>query len=266
MFSGRVVDVETSKPVEGASIVMVKSIPGVPPGAVSLLGGRDDDPDRCRRSVRWSSADQVAERRLSLGARINHPRYSPGNPRRRHRRGDRCTPGRQAFLERSPSRKGGVHGPDLHAGGEAGRRCALSVRELGLEDNRSHQFMNYEEGRTDDEGRFRLRMPKSQAVALTSPPPNRPARGSRMHPISTSGVRTGPPSIRMFGLRPTSAGSCSLGSPALGTDARPRRPADRRPDDQGLCRPGPGRALRHDRGRRNLLAGSAPPCKLLGLR
>ena len=30
-FSGRVVDVETRRPVEGASIVVVRSIPAVPP-------------------------------------------------------------------------------------------------------------------------------------------------------------------------------------------------------------------------------------------
>ena len=43
--------------------------------------------------------------------------------------------------------------------------------------NRSHHFTNDEEGRTDDEGRFRLRMPKSQSVALYVKPPQ-PARAS----------------------------------------------------------------------------------------
>ncbi len=43
--------------------------------------------------------------------------------------------------------------------------------------NRSPHFFNEFEGRTDAEGRFRLRMPKSQAVALYVTPPQ-PARAS----------------------------------------------------------------------------------------
>ncbi len=75
-FSGRVVDVETSKPVEGASIVVVRSIPGVPPGRFPAWVGetmiRTDADGRFRLEF---APDQVAERRLSLALRITHPGY-----------------------------------------------------------------------------------------------------------------------------------------------------------------------------------------------
>ena len=77
-FSGRVVDVDTSKPVEGASIVVVRSIPGVPPGAIPSWVGetmiRTDADGRFRLEF---PPDQVAERRLSLALRIKHPGYIP---------------------------------------------------------------------------------------------------------------------------------------------------------------------------------------------
>ena len=77
-FSGRVVDVETRKPVEGASIVVVRSIPGVPPEALPSWVGetmiRTDADGRFRLEF---PPDQVAERRLSLILRVRHPGYVP---------------------------------------------------------------------------------------------------------------------------------------------------------------------------------------------
>jgi hypothetical protein len=70
-FSGRLVDVETRKPVEGASIVVVRSIPGVPPEAIPSWVGetkiRTASDGRFRLEF---PPDQVTERRLFLALRI----------------------------------------------------------------------------------------------------------------------------------------------------------------------------------------------------
>ena len=81
-FSGRVVDVETRKPVEGASIVVVRSIPGVPPEGASPWVGEIDDPDAMptvgsgwsSRPIRWPSGGCPSPSASGI------PATSPGNP------------------------------------------------------------------------------------------------------------------------------------------------------------------------------------------
>jgi AhpC/TSA family len=178
-FSGGVVDVETSKPVEGASIVVVRSIPGVPPGALPSWVGetmiRTDADGRFRLEF---PPDQVAEQRLSLTLRIRHPGYVPRKSLsvalaaviRGVAKGDK------PFFETITLEKGVEYtGQIVTPTGKPAAGVPYQFENWAWMSNRSPQFMNDEEGRTDDEGRFHLRMPKSQSVALYVMPPQ-PAR------------------------------------------------------------------------------------------
>ena len=178
-FSGRVVDVETSKPVEGASIVVVRSIPGVPPGALPSWVGetmiRTDADGRFRLEF---PPDQVAERRLTLALRITHPGYiirkSLGVTLASVIRG--VAKGDKPFFETITLEKGVEYtGEIVTPAGKPAAGVPYRFENWAWGNNRSAHFMNDEEGRTDDEGRLRMRMPKSQAVALYVTPPQ-PAR------------------------------------------------------------------------------------------
>ena len=180
-FSGRVVDVETRKPVEGASIVVVRSIPDVPPEALPSWVGetmiRTDADGRFRLEF---PPDQVAERRLSLTLRIRHPGYIPRKSLsvtlaeviRGVAKGDR------PFFETITLEKGVEYtGQIVTPTGKPAAGVPYQFENWAWGSNRSPHFANDEEGRTDDEGRFHLRMPKSQSVALYVNPPQ-PARAS----------------------------------------------------------------------------------------
>jgi hypothetical protein len=178
-FSGQVVDVETRKSVEAASIVVVRSIPGVPPGALPSWMGetmiRTDADGRFRLEF---SPDQVAERRLSLALRIKHPGYVPrksvGVTLAAVIRG--AAKGDKPFFETITLEKGVEYtGQIVTPTGKPAAGVPYQFENWAWMSNRSPQFMNDEEGRTDDEGRFHLRMPKSQAVAIYITPPQ-PAR------------------------------------------------------------------------------------------
>ncbi len=178
-FSGRVVDVETRKSVEGASIVVVRSIPGVAPEALPSWVGettiRTDADGRFRLEF---PPDQVAEQRLSLALRINHPgfirRKSFGVTLAAVIRG--VAKGDKPFFETITLEKGVEYtGQIVTPAGKPAAGVPYRFENWAWGNNRSRGFTNEDEGRTDDEGRFRLRMPKSHAVALYVTPPQ-PAR------------------------------------------------------------------------------------------
>jgi hypothetical protein len=177
-FSGRVVDVETGKPVAGASIVLLRSIPGVPPAARPSWVGetmiRTDADGRFRLEF---PPDQVAERRLSLAFRVTHPGFIPrkslGVTLDAVIRG--AAKGDKPFFETITVEKGVEYtGQIVTPAGKPASGVLYRFENWAGGNNRSRHFMNDDEGRTDDEGRFRLRMPKSQAVALYVTPPQPP--------------------------------------------------------------------------------------------
>jgi hypothetical protein len=180
-FSGRVVDVETRKPVEGASILVVRSIPGVPPHPLPSWVGetmvRTDADGRFRLEF---PPDQVAERRISLTLQIRHPGYIPrkslGTTLAEVIRG--VAKGDRPFFETITLEKGVEYtGQVVTPLGKPAAGVPYQFENWSWGNNRSPHFNNDDEGRTDDEGRFRLRMPKSQALALYVKPPQ-PARAS----------------------------------------------------------------------------------------
>ena len=107
--------------------------PRLPGRGASHLGGRDDDPDRCRRSVPAG----VPARSGGRAEAVPHPPRQasrlcpPEIPECHARRGDsRRGQGRPPLLRDDHAREGrGVHGADRHARGQAGRRrAAISSR------------------------------------------------------------------------------------------------------------------------------------------
>ncbi len=180
-FTGRVVDLETRKPVEGVSIVVVRSLPGGSSEALPSWAGettiRTDADGRFRLEF---PPGQVAERRLSLILRIRHPEYVPRKSlsvklvdvARGVARGDK------PFFETVTLEKGVEYtGQIATPAGKPAVGVPYRFENWAWGNNRSPQFQNDEEGRTDDDGRFRLRMPKSHSVALYIRPPQ-PARAS----------------------------------------------------------------------------------------
>ncbi len=178
-FSGRVVDVETTKPVEGASIVVVRSIPGVPPEALPSWVGETTIRTAADGQFRLEfPPDQVAEPRLTLSLRIKHPGYIPrkslGVALAAVIRG--VAKGDKPFFETITVEKGVEYtGQIVTPVGKPAAGVPYWFENWARGNNRARDFMNDVEGRTDDEGRFRLRMPKSQALALYITPPQ-PAR------------------------------------------------------------------------------------------
>ena len=180
-FSGQVVDVDNRKRVEGASIVVVGSIPAVPPEG--LLRGGDETKIRTDADGRFRlefTPDQVAEQRLSLTFRIRHSGYVP-----RKSLGDTLAgvilgvaKGDRPFFETIMLEKGVEYtGQIVTPAGKPAAGVPYQFENWAWGSNRSPHFTNDDEGRADDEGRFRQRMPKSQAVALYVYPPQ-PARAS----------------------------------------------------------------------------------------
>ena len=215
-FSGRVIERETGKPVEGAEIILERSIRGSAARTLPAWAGegliRTDAEGKFRLEF---PAEQVAERRLCIAMRIRHPGFI-------WRKSSRVTladlirgqaRGEEPFfanltLERGVEYTGQVVVP--------GGRPAAGIPYV-FENGASGTsrpiplVLDDDEGQTDDGGRIRLRMPKTQALALFVGPPRTAGRDSPLHPISTSGVRTPPPGTRRSGPPPTWAGSCCRG-------------------------------------------------------
>ena len=75
-FPGRVVDVETRKPIAGASVVVERVLPGLPASLIPAWAGESTlTTDSDGRFVLNFPPEQVAERRLSISLRVAHPGY-----------------------------------------------------------------------------------------------------------------------------------------------------------------------------------------------
>lgn len=172
-FEGRVVELDTERPIEGATVTVERSLrgsgEGPPPPWVGRSTLRTDAEGRFAVSV---PPDQVAEPRLSIALNVTHPDFVPRKGIARPLTG--LIRGREAgdrpffasvTLERGLLYSGRVVRPD--------GRPAADVPywfEYWSWSNQSSYFYNDTEGRTDAEGRFRLRMPKTHALAISLTP------------------------------------------------------------------------------------------------
>ena len=171
LFTGKVVDGETSAPVKGASLVVERLLVGVPscdrPAWASEQTLKTDDDGRF---VVKFPAEQVAERRLAISIHVAHPDYI------------RCKSttafslvemllGRQAGekpffdtikLSKGIQYSGQIETPD----GKPASGVPFEIAPFGVDSSSSENFVDDGKGKTDSDGRFRLRMPRSQQIAF----------------------------------------------------------------------------------------------------
>ena len=234
-FSGRVVDVETGKPVAGASVIVERSIRRGSRDAPAL-GRREHDFDRRRRPLPADLPARAGGRppasHRSAGPASRHS--SPGNERqgRVHRHHGRAGQGRRALLRDSPARAGSrVHRPGRDPGGKPVAGIPYSF-ENGARGPIVHStlFMDDTAGQTDDDGRIRLRMPKSHSVALFVGPPQTARARFPLRPLSSFlGYRRPREEPECLGPDRPRPDRAIARHPALGTARRHPR-AGRSPD------------------------------------
>jgi len=180
-FAGRVVDLETGKPIEDVSILVERSLPAAGPQSIPSWAGQSAI--RTGADGRFQLTfppEQVAERGLKFTLSVRLPGYIPRKSRvtdlatilRRQALGDR------PFFETVRLEKGVEYTAQIvtPSGKPAADVPYLFVNWSGG-DNDSPGFSNEYQGRTDAEGWFRLPSPKSHCVALYVLPAQ-PARAS----------------------------------------------------------------------------------------
>ncbi len=269
-FAGRVVELETGKPLAGAAVTVGRSIRGAERGTWPSWTGENTVTTDADGQFRLSfPPEQMAERRLWVRLWIRHPDFIPRKSvkvalaeiiRRRDR-------GEEPFfatikLERGVEYTGRVVTP----GERPVAGIPYSFENAAWGNTRLAVIVDDAAGVTDDDGRIRLRMPKTH-----SPRPfHRAATGGpgAIPVCSLSallGERTLPESQRLDPDRPGPHRAIPRHS-ALGPGGGYRRPADRRADDPGVPRFRPRPAFGRNRGRRQLLARTASPRELPDLR
>ena len=166
-FSGQVIERETGKPVEGAEILLERSIRGSAARTLPAWAGtsiiRTDAQGRFRVEF---PAEQVAEPRLFIAMRISHPEFispeiEPGCARRPYPRAGK---GRGALFHDDRARaRTRVHRPGRGAWGQAGGRYPVRVR---TRDEQNQPFHTHHHGRL--RGADRRRRPHPHADAENS--------------------------------------------------------------------------------------------------
>ncbi len=177
---GRIVDLETGKPVIGASVGVERLLPGLPVSILPAWAGESmlmSDGDG--RFVLIFPPEQVAERRLAISLRVAHPDYIP-----------RTSSGAVPLVEVLLNRQGGdtpffetiklVRGAEYSGqvvtpDGDPATGANFELVHWGDEGNPSDHFVDETKGKTDSEGRFRLRSHKTHQLAIyVSPPEHAP--------------------------------------------------------------------------------------------
>ena len=178
-FVGRVVELETKQPLADASILLVRFLRGADSSSVPPWAGestiRTDGDGRFRLTF---PPEQVATHRLSITLRVSHPgfvaRKSLETELAELIRGQAM--GDRPFFETITMEKGREYtGQVITPAGKPAAEMLYFIENWTRTENHSPGFNADCEGRTDSEGRFRLRMPESHSIALylTAPQPAR---------------------------------------------------------------------------------------------
>jgi hypothetical protein len=169
-FSGRVVELETGNPVPGATVIVERSIRGAEARTLPPWAGESTISTDAEGRFRLSfPPEQVAEPRLRLGLRIRHPGFIPRKSvkvafadvmRGRNR-------GEEPFFATIPLERGVEYTAQvLIPGGKPVTGIPYSFENEAKGSVGPDIFMDDATGQTDDDGRIRLRMPKSHSVAI----------------------------------------------------------------------------------------------------
>jgi hypothetical protein len=178
IYSCRVIALETGKSVEGAEIVVERSIRGSAPPTPAWVGETTTKTDAEGRFRLEFPPDHVAEPRLCIAMRIRHHGYVPRKAYRA-RLADILrwqARGEEPFfttitLERGLEYTGQVVVP----GGKPAAGISYWFETWARGNNPVSRFLaDDSNGQTDDDGRIRIRMPKTWALAIYLGPPRTP--------------------------------------------------------------------------------------------
>jgi beta-lactamase regulating signal transducer with metallopeptidase domain/peroxiredoxin len=173
-FAGRVIDLETKKPIEGVKIVVNRYIPGIDPkDAPAWVGDETLRSDADGRFTLTFTAEQIAERGLAIKMMIDHPDYVKResletamiNLLRNKEYGYK------QFFEDMTLEKGiEFHGEIVSPDGKPAPRVPISFLNWGGRNNVSESLNNLDVTTTDEFGRFRLRMSDTPLLVLRAHP------------------------------------------------------------------------------------------------
>jgi peroxiredoxin len=168
---GRVVDLENGNPVKGASVVVERLLPGLPASILPAWAGATTlTTDSDGRFVVSIPPEQVAERRLAISLQVAHPDFIP-------RKSSTAVPmveillgrkgGDPAFFETIKLVKGVEYsGQVVTPEADPAAGTPFELVHWGDEGNPSDHFVDETQGKTDAEGRFRLRSHKTHQLAI----------------------------------------------------------------------------------------------------
>ena len=174
-FQGRVVDLDDHRPIEGARVVVERSVL-IPSGEPepAWTGKTTLRTDAQGRFAITFPPEQVAESRAQIALRVNHPDYVSRqafqSPLISLLRGREF--GDKPFFEIVTLEKGEVFsGTVVTPEGKPAVAVPFTFVNWSRRNNdRPSQFANDTTGITDPQGHFRLRMPKTQTLTISLVP------------------------------------------------------------------------------------------------
>ncbi len=170
-FRGQVVDLATGKGIPGATVVLKRVLPGIPAADQPHWAGNSTfTTDKDGAFTVAFPPEQLAERRLAICIAISHPAYisrksnapAPVVEILTARNGGDPVPFEKINLQKGIEHSGLVVDPRSRPVAGA----MVEASRWSSDENPSDRFTDDMETVTGPDGRFRLRLPKSQQLAI----------------------------------------------------------------------------------------------------